>query len=194
MKSQDREKDYSSIIFLPFILLLSCLLIACSAPKGLPGVWQADRQECLYKDTSGIFRNYFTEGRRYTLELKNNNQVSLIYPNLKVSADLFVDRAKQEGKEELQCDVVFDGTYSYSALGSLEFNFAHDETGAYRIRRGENCDTNFKIEFKQMPTQSPYKGDPTVSVETVNAENLYLAFPGFPKCKSDKMITVFKRK
>ena len=168
-------------------------MVSCSAPEGLIGMWKAERQECLFKDTSGIFKNSFTKERRYILDFKSGNQVDLIYQDLKVFADLAADQKKQEDKEELECDVIFAGTYSYSTLGSLEFNFAHDETGAYQIRRGEDCDTDLKIEFKKMPAQSPYIGDPSVSVEKVNAEDLYLAFSGFPKCKSDKMVTVFRR-
>ena len=192
-KDQRENPVYPSCIIV-LSLLIACLLTACSAPKGLTGVWEADRQECLFKDTSGIFKNRFTEERVYILEFKGDNQVDLIYPNLKVFAELVVNQETQKEKEDLQCDVVFLGTYSYSILGSLEFNFANDETGAYQIQRGKNCDTDLKIEFKKLPAQSLYIGDPSVSVEKVDEENLHLAFSGFPKCKSDKMVTVFRRK
>ncbi len=181
-------------VYLSFVILflIFAFLAACSAPTGLKGVWEAERQECLFKDVSGVFNESFPKERRYILEFKENNQVDLVYRDLKVSAVLAADPGKD--KEEIQCDVIFEGTYSYSPLGSLEFNFAHDETGAYTVKRGEDCDTDLRIEFKKMPDQSPYIGDPSVSVKKVNAEDLHLAFSGFPKCKGDKMITVFKRK
>lgn len=189
--TQRKKTVYSFCVILFLTFLLFGFFATCSAPTGLTGVWKAERQECLFDDTSGIFKESFPKARQYILEFKENKQVDLIYRDLKVSAVLAADKNKD--KEEIECDVVFEGTYSYSPLGSLGFDFAHDETGAYKIRRGEECDTDLKIEFKEMPAQSPYIGDPSVSVEKVNADNLHLGFPGFPKCEGDKMITVFQR-
>lgn len=171
------------------------LMIACSAPKGLIGVWEAEHQECLFKDKSGIFKNTFTKERRYILDFKGDKQVKLIYQDLNIFADFFINKEKQTEKENLQCDVVFTGTYSYyPVLGSIQFNFANDETGAYQIKKGESCGTDLKIEFTKMPAKSPYLGDPEVLVKKVGREDLYLAFSNFPKCENDKMITVFRRK
>ncbi len=179
-----------------FVFLFSFfLLTACSAPGGLLGVWELDRQECFFKDNVGIFKDFFQEENKYTLEFKSNNQVVLIYPDRDVSANLFINQVQQEKKETLKCDVLFMGTYSYGSLtGSLDFNFAHDETGAYQTRKGDNCDTNLQIKFKNLPANSHYIGDPSVKVKKVSTEELHLAFPGAPKCKSDRVTFIFKRK
>ena len=182
-------------LFLSSVGLVFFLLMACSAPKGLIGVWEAKHQKCLFKDKSGLFKDTFTKERRYILDFSENKQVKLVYQDLNVFADLFVNKEKQAEKENLQCDVVFTGTYSYSSVfGSIKFNFANDETGAYQIKKGESCDTDLTVEFKEMPKNSPYIEDPEVFVETVDKEDLHLLFPGFSKCEDDKMITVFSRK
>ena len=175
------------------ISLIFFSLIGCSAPKGLEGIWAAQHQECLSKDNSGIFKDLFTKEKQYILEFKANKEVNLIYLDLSVSADFFVGQIKQEEKEVLRCDVVAVGTYSYGILGSLHFNFANDETGAYQIKQGKNCETELDIKFKSLPENSPYIGDPSVSVDVVDAQTLHLGFSGSPICKNDKMITVFNR-
>ena len=171
------------------------LLLSCSPPEGLVGAWEAGHQECLYKDNEAFFKDSFTEKNEYILEFKENNQVNLIYPEMDISANVFIDQQQKKDKRTFKCDALFIGSYSYNSLsGSLQFDFANDETGAYQTTKGAKCETDLKIEFKSLPTHSHYKEDPSVKVKQVGAKELHLAFSGFSKCKSEEMIFVFNRK
>ena len=178
------------------LLFLFFLLPACSPPKGLIGSWEANRQECLYKDNKAFVKNSFPEEQNYILHFKEANQkVHLIYPDQDIPANVFINQQQRRKKKNIKCDVIFVGSYSYNSVsGSLHFDFANDETGAYEIIKGDKCETDLQITFKNLPANSHYNGDPSIKVKKVGGEELHLAFSGFPKCMSEEMIFIFNRK
>ena len=192
------ERDFIPVRYKIIGLVFLCFLLsACSPPKGLIGSWEADRQECLYKENEAFFKDSFTKQEKYILEFKEADQkVNLIYPDTDISANVFINQQQRRKKKTITCDVLFVGSYSYNSLsGSLHFNFADDETGAYEITKGAKCETDLQIKFSQeLPAHSDYKKDPSVKVKQVGAKELRLAFPGFPKCKSEEMTFIFTRK
>ncbi len=178
-----------------YLFFLVFFLINCSPPTGLIGVWEVEHQECLFKDNAGIFKNIFKEEEKYILDFNSDNQVKLTYPDLDISAKFVSSGEKQtEENKKLKCDVVIEGSYTY-LLSSLRFNFIDDETGSYRIQKGENCDTDLTMQFKSLPSGSFYAGDdPKAVIKKLETEQLYLDFDEFPKCENNKMTVVFHRK
>ncbi|MDE0119954.1 MAG: hypothetical protein OXM55_08120 [Bdellovibrionales bacterium] len=185
-----RKNQIIGLIFLGF------LLFSCNPPEGLIGSWEADRQECLYKENEAFFKNSFTEEQKYILEFKEADQkVHLIYPDRDISANVFINQQQRKNKKAVECDVLFVGSYSYNSVSdSLHFDFANDETGAYEAAKGAKCETDLQIKFKNLPADSHYKGDPSVKVKQVGAKELHLAFPGFSKCEGEEMNFIFNRK
>ncbi len=167
---------------------LFLVLSGCGSAKGLIGVWELNRQECLFKDGSGKFKDSFEESAKYTLEFKNEGQVILSYKNKKV--DL-----KSENKT-VKCDVLFTGAYSYSGFsGALTFDFTDEETGKHRISKGESCETKSEIHFKEPSApHEHYEGDPSIGLQKVTNSELRLSFPGAPKCVNNKLIITFNKK
>ena len=172
------------------LLVISFFCVSCGAPSALTGKWFAKQRECLLKDKKSRFKDTFGEGKKkHTLTFKENNQVQLTYPGLNVDV-----KQKGESKSQL-CDVVITGTYSTSFFGgALYFDFKDDKTGKWQISKGSNCDLDQNLTLpNKMPTDSPYANEPSVSLITVNNEDLQLGFPNQTKCHKDQLIFIYSR-
>ena len=182
---QKSQRFFASLGFLCLCLLF---VVSCGAPEKLKGEWLAQTRKCRLKDKSGNFRENFGDTKNpHTLIFKENNKVQLFYPKLKVT----VTGTEDQKSQTEYCDIVITGTYSLSLFGgSLEFDFAHEETGTWDISKGTNCALNQGVPTK-MPENSPYAKDPSVSLIKVSPSELHLGFPGHNKCKNEKMIFIF---
>jgi len=178
--------------FIFFILSFLLFFTSCSPPSELLGTWASDRQECLFSDRSQFFRNDLTDKKRYLLKFMENNQVELVYYGVNITASLLGTADQKKSTEKIECDLTFTGTYSY-AFGSISFNFANDETGELMTKKGENCGTNLHIRATKLPEGSSYTGDPSASLESINANELRLAFSGFSQCTKEKLVTILKK-
>ena len=175
------------------IILFSAtvLCVSCGAPSQLKGGWSAQSMECPLKDKTKRFTDTFDDNKKkHVLHFKENNQVQLIYPEFDVA-----EQEEGEKKEEKTCDLVITGKYSTSFFGGqLYFDFKDDETGAFQVTKGENCDLSQDSQLPQkMPEGSPYSQDPSVSIAKVNPEELHLAFKGHKKCKNEQLFFIFTR-
>ena len=166
-------------------VLLILLCVSCGAPSTLQGKWFTKSQECLLKGKTSRFKDTFSS--KHVLHFQENKQVQLLYPEFKT--------ANKETNEDQTCDVVITGEYSGSFFGgSIYFDFKNDETGGFRISKGQNCDLSSDIKLPQkMPEGSPYAKDPKVSLVKVNAEELHLGFTGHTQCEGEKLIFIFTR-
>ncbi len=166
------------------------LFVSCGAPEGLQGEWQAQTRKCRLKDKSGNFRENFGDTKKpHTLSFEENNRVRLFYPELKVTVTGTED---QRGNTKY-CDIVVTGTYSSGLFGgSLRFDFTHEETGKSDISKGKNCALDTGVPDK-IPENSPYAGDPSVSLIKVGSNELHLGFPGHKNCRNEKMIFIFSK-
>ena len=169
-----------------FVLFL--FLSGCAAPEALLGVWELSRQECLFKDGSGKFKDSFQESAKYTLEFKSQGQVVLSYKNKQVAL-----KAKNT---TVKCDVLFTGVYSYNGLfDSLTFDFINENTGKHQISKGKKCGTKSEINFKEPASpHEHYKGDSSLGLQKMTPSELSLSVPGVSKCVNDKLIITFQKK
>ena len=174
-------------IFVSFIFLTACGILG--APEELLGKWEVISQECSLKNKSGIFKDVFTEDRKYILNFMKEDKVHLTYSDLSISATV----SDQESEKNIKCDIVFIGKYSYTLLGKIQFDFTNNALGTYQAVKGTKCGTDLEIEFKTMPKNSPYSKNPLVSLEKIEKKELHLVFSGFKKCEGEEMIIRFKK-